>query len=162
MPSVAWMRRPPPRSTLFPYTTLFRSKLASFLPGLLALLVAVVVLTAIGALLSTRSEEHTSELQSLRHLVCRLLLGCAAPPRDLPSSPTRRSSDLSWPASSPACSRYWSPSWCSPPSERCSARDRKSTRLNSSHLGISYAVCCLDAPPPPEIYPLPLHDALPI
>src|ERR1039458_6926399 len=43
-----------------------------------------------------RSEEHTSELQSLRHLVCRLLV-----------------------------------------------EDRKSTRLNSSHLGISYAVFCL-------------------
>src|ERR1039458_2063880 len=40
--------------------------------------------------------------------------------------------------------------------------DRKSTRLNSSHLGISYAVFCLNDPPPTEIYPLPLHDALPI
>src|SRR5258705_1354254 len=53
---------------------------------------------------SDRSEEHTSELQSLRHLVCRLLPGvqtCALP------------------------------------------IDRKSTRLNSSHLGISYAVFCL-------------------
>src|ERR1039458_3778278 len=38
--------------------------------------------------------------------------------------------------------------------------DRKSTRLNSSHLGISYAVFCLLAPT--EIYTLSLHDALPI
>src|SRR5688572_2572887 len=42
------------------------------------------------------------------------------------------------------------------------ARDRKSTRLNSSHSQISYAVFCLKAPPTTEIYPLSLHDALPI
>src|SRR5262245_49208880 len=41
-----------------------------------------------------RSEEHTSELQSLRHLVCRLLL--ARHPPALPSFPTRRSSDLAY------------------------------------------------------------------
>src|ERR1039458_7186336 len=40
--------------------------------------------------------------------------------------------------------------------------DRKSTRLNSSHLGISYAVFCLNDRATPEIYPLSLHDALPI
>src|ERR1039458_9190812 len=40
--------------------------------------------------------------------------------------------------------------------------DRKSTRLNSSHLGISYAVFCLNGPGPTEIYTLSLHDALPI
>src|SRR5437899_8369860 len=70
------MIRRPPRSTLFPYTTLFRSAVADhfrkcqsscckrdwrgrwrFFPGA-----------------KVRSEEHTSELQSLRHLVCRLLL----------------------------------------------------------------------------------------
>src|SRR3954449_1459386 len=65
------MIRLPPRSTLFPYTTLFRS-------------------------------EHTSELQSHSHLVCRLLL------------------------------------------EFRRVLDRKSTRLNSSHTLISYAVFCLD------------------
>src|ERR1035438_4522493 len=42
-----------------------------------------------------RSEEHTSELQSLRHLVCRLLLEKYGDHRDLHSFPTRRSSDLS-------------------------------------------------------------------
>src|SRR5262245_31942174 len=41
-----------------------------------------------------RSEEHTSELQSLRHLVCRLLLERYGDHRDRPSFPTRRSSDL--------------------------------------------------------------------
>src|ERR1039458_1680859 len=46
-----------------------------------------------------------------------------------------------------------------PPSRR---QDRKSTRLNSSHLGISYAVFCLKEMPTTEIYTLSLHDALPI
>src|SRR5207253_1944605 len=41
-------------------------------------------------------------------------------------------------------------------------RDRKSTRLNSSHVAISYAVFCLKQPPTPAIYTLSLHDALPI
>src|SRR5258705_3331973 len=76
------MIRRPPRSTLFPYTTLFRS---------LALLSAAPLRFGFGAVVARadfearddllfdlfpdeRSEEHTSELQSLRHLVCRLLL----------------------------------------------------------------------------------------
>src|SRR5690349_5295429 len=45
--------------------------------------------------LGVRSEEHTSELQSRRDLVCRLLLESSADTRDLHSFPTRRSSDLS-------------------------------------------------------------------
>src|SRR5436853_2153434 len=62
------MIRRPPRSTLFPYTTLFRS-IARHNPGLPS------VITSLGkAIPRSRSEEHTSELQSLRHLVCRLLL----------------------------------------------------------------------------------------
>src|SRR5437868_6633720 len=40
--------------------------------------------------------------------------------------------------------------------------DRKSTRLNSSHVSISYAVFCLNNPSHPDTYPLSLHDALPI
>src|SRR5205814_10360897 len=59
---------PPPRSTLFPYTTLFRSTSTGFWQGNFARPISV----ARGRL--GRSEEHTSELQSLRHLVCRLLL----------------------------------------------------------------------------------------
>src|SRR5689334_24307688 len=66
------MRRRPPRSTLFPYTTLFRSRKRT-----LATLGLVVIGEAQGAGLEgaeQRSEEHTSELQSQFHLVCRLLL----------------------------------------------------------------------------------------
>src|SRR5437016_9237262 len=81
------MMLPPPRSTLFPYTTLFRSPhlrphergraphrirdtlgdLALGLAG--SIVAALVTISALG-----RSEEHTSELQSLTKLVCRLLL----------------------------------------------------------------------------------------
>src|SRR2546430_13517358 len=64
------MIRRPPRSTLFPYTTLFRSPLTRFI---------AVAARADGTLLlfdslGQRSEEHTSELQSQSNLVCRLLL----------------------------------------------------------------------------------------
>src|SRR5437899_8956771 len=64
--------RQPPTSTLFPYTTLFRSSAASsaFTRLTTARLEALPFLST----LMYRSEEHTSELQSLRHLVCRLLL----------------------------------------------------------------------------------------
>src|SRR5262245_62493128 len=69
------MIRLPPRSTLFPYTTLFRS----VRPGLALRAKAAVLDLAVGhggdrGRGRQRSEEHTSELQSLRHLVCRLLL----------------------------------------------------------------------------------------
>src|SRR5258705_4945582 len=75
------MIRRPPRSTLFPYTTLFRSRPRPDDPPLrivgvrdehLAAVQHPRVATPQGVHL--RSEEHTSELQSLRHLVCRLLL----------------------------------------------------------------------------------------
>src|SRR6266403_2168593 len=66
------MIRRPPRSTLFPYTTLFRSPE----PGLRDREVQLPVLQEVVALRGghERSEEHTSELQSRRDLVCRLLL----------------------------------------------------------------------------------------
>src|SRR2546429_6594461 len=66
------MIRRPPRSTLFPYTTLFRSVLASVELGEHRLSLRHV--QAVVAQYVTRSEEHTSELQSPLHLVCRLLL----------------------------------------------------------------------------------------
>src|SRR5258708_22618958 len=79
------MIRRPPRSTLFPYTTLFRSvksALGTVLLDPVALDVSQVHrggLRAVGGQphdprLDDRSEEHTSELQSPDHLVCRLLL----------------------------------------------------------------------------------------
>src|SRR5258708_27700373 len=80
------MIRRPPRSTLFPYTTLFRSRI--FLLGLSSPWVSFSSLTSLILVLedwrsyqisqdlnnTVRSEEHTSELQSPDHLVCRLLL----------------------------------------------------------------------------------------
>src|SRR2546422_5139487 len=79
------MIRRPPRSTLFPYTTLFRSLLPDrpqhlLRPGADAGCIGTRQWRRIGsrrratALLRDRSEEHTSELQSRLHLVCRLLL----------------------------------------------------------------------------------------
>src|SRR5687768_17981843 len=93
------MLRPPPRSTLFPYTTLFRSELDDLHGGRIGVDPEVVregtdpageveVATCHtedvaadqpdvergGAEVELRSEEHTSELQSRLHLVCRLLL----------------------------------------------------------------------------------------
>src|SRR5438034_5576329 len=62
----------PPRSTLFPYTTLFRSKPAGLRPGVVR--VGNILGGADGGGRSARSEEHTSELQSHSDLVCRLLL----------------------------------------------------------------------------------------
>src|SRR3712207_8865630 len=95
------MIRRPPRSTLFPYTTLFRSQLPKDLEdsarvdgyNTLQMLLQILIPMTIPALVTTgiltfifawnefifaltfiRSEEHTSELQSRQYLVCRLLL----------------------------------------------------------------------------------------
>src|SRR2546429_6142242 len=65
------MIRRPPRSTLFPYTTLFRSTVAS---ASVRKLSRDLHRQRVHARVRTRSEEHTSELQSRLHLVCRLLL----------------------------------------------------------------------------------------
>src|SRR5205809_1838960 len=68
---------PPPTSTLFPYTTLFRSANATGVlgPALLSWLVAFMTNAYwVAFVRGKRSEEHTSELQSRLHLVCRLLL----------------------------------------------------------------------------------------
>src|SRR5437660_6199840 len=65
------LTRRPPRSTLFPYTTLFRSLVQS---RLIEARNAGAGVLLISFELDERSEEHTSELQSRGHLVCRLLL----------------------------------------------------------------------------------------
>src|SRR5258708_33759814 len=66
------MIRRPPRSTLFPYTTLFRSLLAVHLTKWMESFDYAGATR--GDVAKSRSEEHTSELQSPDHLVCRLLL----------------------------------------------------------------------------------------
>src|SRR2546425_8957940 len=86
------MIRPPPSSTLFPYTTLFRSDqneetkkaakaaatavVEASWPPVRVILRVIFITLAVAATLwvMKRSEEHTSELQSLAYLVCRLLL----------------------------------------------------------------------------------------
>src|SRR2546429_2762942 len=73
------MIRRPPRSTLFPYTTLFRSATRGALGAFLYGVARNRVMKHLQRLpreipLEERSEEHTSELQSRLHLVCRLLL----------------------------------------------------------------------------------------
>src|SRR2546429_5660672 len=72
------MIRRPPRSTLFPYTTLFRSDAPNWIMGMYShplgdsAQIGGRLMVSLDPL--TRSEEHTSELQSRLHLVCRLLL----------------------------------------------------------------------------------------
>src|SRR2546422_2270332 len=87
------MIRRPPRSTLFPYTTLFRSlpdvaqrhaRLGCD-PG-----AGIVRRDVRGETAQDRSEEHTSELQSRLHLVCRLLLEKKKRDAAIPSAPERR------------------------------------------------------------------------
>src|SRR3712207_7011892 len=102
------MIRRPPRSTLFPYTTLFRSLLADaahtrsdvyvtlgVLAGILLQHAGLVGMDPLVAL-AVRSEEHTSELQSRQYLVCRLLLekknGLRRPAPTGPAAPSRRRS----------------------------------------------------------------------
>src|SRR2546429_4091069 len=80
------MIRRPPRSTLFPYTTLFRSRALAADP--LSAYGGVIVLNRPVSEALGRSEEHTSELQSRLHLVCRLLL--------------EKKNNLNWPKNHPA------------------------------------------------------------
>src|SRR2546430_13321217 len=87
------MIRRPPRSTLFPYTTLFRSNVPALARRGISLVVGTTgwgtheaALRQIVADAGVRSEEHTSELQSQSNLVCRLLLEKKKTIR--PSTPT--------------------------------------------------------------------------
>src|SRR2546430_7305696 len=73
------MIRRPPRSTLFPYTTLFRSQVVEHLfrheaGKMVATLTRIFGVEHLSLAEDVRSEEHTSELQSQSNLVCRLLL----------------------------------------------------------------------------------------
>src|SRR5947209_6393878 len=127
MPSSSLIPLRPPRPTLFPYTTLFRS---SSPPGS----------TDSGSGMSPRGVRL---LGGRRPCVIEAL--------------TARRSPAPWPSHPTATP--------SPPAisirQSCSG-DRKSTRLNSSHANISYAVFFFNSPPTTAPYTLSLHDALPI
>src|SRR5438105_9289416 len=92
------MLRRPPRSTLFPYTTLFRSVSVSALETVSELVKLPRVSASVPA--PMRSEEHTSELQSRVDLVCRLLLEKKkkkkAIQRDRKKTTRARDSDVAW------------------------------------------------------------------
>src|SRR5262250_1806775 len=167
------MIRRPPRSTLFPYTTLFRS-------GSGAGDASTDVRRAYQTCGPWRSEEHTSELQSPMYLVCRLLLekkkrlsrgwpanlldrlAARAQPYRLQRLPQSDGSSLVYlfffndtatteiytlslhdALPIPCRVRANSPASGMVRSIPSPIRDRKSTRLNSSHRCISYAVFCL-------------------
>src|SRR5687768_6239916 len=117
----------PPRSTLFPYTTLFRSKLYT--------------IARIPRRVELRHEQADSH-PSLARRIKDIRRAAGAVPAHLESAAVFTGSD-----------------------GRTSVtfdQDRKSTRLNSSHGYISYAVFCLNDTPTTQIYTLSLHDALPI
>src|SRR4051812_49814025 len=102
------MIRRPPRSTLFPYTTLFRSRAVRD-PGGLVLAhlhhVGAERLVVVGGdqAFGARSEEHTSELQSHVNLVCRLLL--EKKKRSGTGARSRTKADISHPADHPTSRR---------------------------------------------------------
>src|SRR5436309_7660989 len=78
----------PPRSTLFPYTTLFRSVAWRYAFALLVHVAEIELRFRIVACGGPRSEEHTSELQSRENLVCRLLLEKKNKQTQIPHHPT--------------------------------------------------------------------------
>src|SRR3712207_8934099 len=100
------MIRRPPRSTLFPYTTLFRSpdplvKIDAY-PSQMSggqqqrVMIAMAIACEPKLLIADRSEEHTSELQSRQYLVCRLLLEKKKKREPLKSQPGTRSTGSSF------------------------------------------------------------------
>src|SRR5258705_96878 len=141
------MIRRPPRSTLFPYTTLFRSPqpvrpLCVYASSICVSLQLVAVSSKLPRVLHdqrprlrpVRSEEHTSELQSLRHLVCRLLL-----------EKKKKTTPRNFCTGTRACHR------CSPPT----------CFLFAVHPALCVFFFFNDTATT-EIYTLSLHDALPI
>src|ERR1039458_7387093 len=137
------MIRRPPRSTLFPYTTLFRSYPDRPPP-------ARDWRPVSGDPARPRSEEHTSELQSLRHLVCRLLLEKKESRKDSwgwAGGPGGWAGGVVWP---PECGRAPGPS---PPSP---------VRAPMHIYNIECSFFFFNDTATTEIYTLSLHDALPI
>src|SRR6266496_1005926 len=138
------MIRPPPRSTLFPYTTLFRSKLArwdarkvpdeeiAFMPA------------------RVRSEEHTSALQSRRELVCRLLLE---------KKRHRNGRRSRWPRAHRAAAPAPKSSAARPPAP---ARNAARRRAHTAPGARAPSRICSEPWATAESHTLSLHDALPI
>src|SRR5262245_25874485 len=127
MPSSASILRSPPLSTLFPYTTLFRSSLI----------------------------EPPKGASDMRYVSGNAISGyryVAGPGEAAGADSTPRA-----PAGGAGGGGDGPP-----PLTVQGLPDRKSTRLNSSHLGISYAVFCFNPTLSTPIYTLSLHDALPI
>src|SRR5260221_591965 len=127
MPSSFLMIRRPPRSTLFPYTTLFRS--------------------------GARGLHVRRNVRDARPV--RVVQGLQA---RVPHRRGHGEDENRVPASLPRPPRLFAEGQA----DRRGGRDRKSTRLNSSHTVISYAVFFFNDPATTEIYPLSLHDAFPI
>src|SRR3954449_12402793 len=136
------MIRRPPRSTLFPYTTLFRSRGGTYRSsgrGRAASCRCII-----------RSEEHTSELQSHSHLVCRLLL----------EKKKKKICNEIKMTSTPNVSRLRekSPNLSLVIILACSVSP---SRFHASHSFFFFFFFFNDTAPP-EIYPFSLHAALPI
>src|SRR6195952_4444177 len=139
------MIRRPPRSTLFPYTTLFRSDEIEKEAVGRFLQTALIV----DDRMTTRSEEHTSELQSLRHLVCRLLLEKREVPGQYRARPCR-------------CGH---PVDVTPGAAARAHRRHATTEPGVVHAGLlprRGVGFFFNDTATTEIYTLSLHDALPI
>src|SRR5690348_9870066 len=121
------MLRRPPSSTLFPYTTLFRSHPRAVL-----------------RLVAGHHQRRFFRVAAKVEPAAQRIVG------DLVGEPV------------PVWARHAEVRDADVDQRGPRGLDRKSTRLNSSHPSISYAVFCLNAPPPTELYTLSLHDALPI
>src|SRR6202453_541588 len=138
------MIRRPPRSTLFPYTTLFRSTKEK----------STFDSPAMGRIglgrSSFRSEEHTSELQSPQNLVCRLLL-------------EKKKKTAMAPGTSCNCIKR-SPRWLTTTAATTPLPPRRANHPRHPHhaLPARSVIFFLNDPAPPEIYPLSLHAPLPI
>src|ERR1041385_3403939 len=139
------MIRRPPRSTLFPYTTLFRSGHSQV--GL----APMTVLHLHGAVSDRdRSEEHTSELQSRLHLVCRLLLEKKKWPEITTHEQLKPGSPRLW-----LCWRGAGRPIDPDPTEHVSTHER------FEHMS-SLLVFFFNDSAAPGIYPLSLPDAFPV
>src|ERR1035438_10544902 len=138
------MIRRPPRSTLFPYTTLFRSWNRTIPASQAPLCPARATFGC------HRSEEHTSELQSLRHLVCRLLL----------EKKNAIDQGVLRPGGAPCAACPAVERLAGSAGARIGAAPQLRIWLRGDGLGSS--VFFFNDTAPPEIYTLPLPDALPI